>query len=125
MRVGHGWRLDAGLHTLCCKSKEKEFNTEDTEEAQRPLRRVEKNLIDFFLMAEISEGADVGDYEGNAKLIVGAHLAESKAAVLESDAAALAVVADLHELFLQGAIREVVADASGDVEPAASFAAVA
>src|SRR4029077_19505757 len=38
--------------------------------------------------------------------------------------AALAVLAYLHKLILQGAVGDVVADAGGDVETAAGFAAV-
>src|SRR5690348_6606329 len=76
-------------------------------------------------MAEIPEGADVGNDEGYPELIIGAYLAESKAAIFESEAAAFAIVADLHELALQGAVGDVVADASGDVEAATGFAAIA
>src|SRR5580692_6320300 len=69
-----------------------------------------RELEDFFLAAEITEGADVGDDEGGGEAIFGADLAEVDAAVLESEAAAVSVVADLHELALQGLVGEVVAD---------------
>ncbi len=76
-------------------------------------------------MAEVSEGANVGDDEGDAELVIGADLAEFDAAVFEGEATAFAVVTDLHELILQGAIGDVVADAGDDVETATRFAAVA
>src|SRR6266849_1884570 len=102
--------------------RKKEFNTEDAEEAQRAQRRESK---DFFLVPEVSEGTYVGDDEGDAELVVGADLAELDAAVFEGEAAAFTVVADLHELILQGAIGDVVADPGNDVETATRFAAVA
>src|SRR6267154_1135565 len=104
--------------------KEKESNTADTEWGREAAENREK-LEDFFLVAEVSEGADVGDDEGHAQLIVRAHLAQSDAAIFEGDAAAFAIVADLRELVLQGAVGDVVADSGGDVEAAARFAAVA
>src|SRR4029077_9442578 len=87
--------------------------------------RKRRRLEDFFLVAKVPEGSDVGDDESDAELIVGTHLAESNAAVLDGDAAAFAVVADLHELILQGAVGDVVADPGGDIKTAAGFAAVA
>src|SRR5690242_8098023 len=84
-----------------------------------------KGLENLFLMAEISEGADVGNDEGYAELIVGAHLAEGDTAIFERQAATFSVVADLHELVLQSAIRDVVADAGDGVEAATGFAAIA
>src|SRR6266849_7268597 len=87
--------------------KQKEFNTEGTEEAQSSQRRESK---DFFLVPEVSEGTDVGDDEGDAELVIGSDLAEFDAAVFEGQAAAFAVVADLHKLILQRAVGDVVAD---------------
>ena len=81
-------------------------------------------LKDFFLPAEVSEVADVGDDEGDAKLIVGADLAEFEAAVFEGESAAAAVVADLDELILQGVVGDVVAHTCGDVETLFCIAAV-
>src|SRR5258705_49338 len=52
-------------------------------------------------------------------------LAEFDAAIFEGEAAAFAVVTDLHKLILQGAIGDVVADAGDYVETATRFAAVA
>src|SRR6202790_945682 len=103
--------------------KRKEFNTEATEEAQRTEKTEESE--DFFLVAEISEGADISDDEGDAELIIGAHLAKLDTSIFESEAATFAVVADLHELILQRAIGDVVADAGGKVEAAPRFTAVA
>src|SRR5579859_187357 len=103
--------------------RESKANAETGE--RRGAQRKTGGLKDFFLVAEISEGADVGDDEGHAELIVGAHLAESDTAVFQSEAAALAVVAELHQLILQRAVGDVVADAGGDIEAAARFAAIA
>src|ERR1700686_1050231 len=58
-----------------------------------------QKLKDFFLAAEVAEGADVGDGEGDAELIFGADLAEGDAAVFEGETAAVSVVGDLHDLF--------------------------
>src|SRR4029077_1951318 len=60
-----------------------------------------------------------------AKLIFRAYLTQGDAPVFHGNAAAAAVVADLNQLILQGAVGEVVADAGGEVEAFASFAAVA
>jgi|SRR5580704_732305 hypothetical protein len=82
-------------------------------------------LKDFFLPAEVSEVADVGDDEGDFELVVGANLAKFEAAILEGEAAAAAVVADLDELILQGVVGDVVAHTRSDVEPLFCIAAVA
>jgi hypothetical protein len=63
-------------------------------------------LEDFFLAAEISEGAEVGDDEGGGETVFGADLAEVDAAVFEGEAAAVAVVADPDELALEGLVGE-------------------
>jgi hypothetical protein len=55
-------------------------------------------LEDFVLAAEVTEGADVGDDEGGGEAVFCADLAEVDAAVFESEAAAVAVVADLDEV---------------------------
>jgi hypothetical protein len=78
-----------------------------------------------FLTAEITEGADVGDDEGGGEAILGADLAEVDTAVFEGEAAAVAVVADLHELALQGLVGEVVADSGSEIEAFARQVAVA
>lgn len=80
---------------------------------QGALRR---ELEDVFLAAEISEGADVGDDEGGGEAVFGADLAEVDAAIFEGEAAAAAVVADLHELALQDLVGEIVADTGGEIE---------
>src|SRR5690348_10125086 len=82
-------------------------------------------LEDVFLAAKISEGADIGDDESRGKAILRADLAEIDAAVLESEAAAAAVVADLHELALQGLVGEIVAQARSEIETLASQASIA
>ena len=79
----------------------------------------------MFLAAEITEAADVGDDEGGGEAILGAHLAEVDTAVFEGEAAAVAVVADLHELALEGLIGEVVADSGSEIESLARQVAVA
>src|SRR5580693_5645096 len=50
-----------------------------TQRVQKTRRREE--LEDFFLAAEITEGADVGDDEGGGETIFGADLAEVDAAI--------------------------------------------
>src|SRR5580693_3062509 len=84
-----------------------------------------RELEDFFLAAEVTEGADVGDDEGGGEAVFCADLAEVDAAVFEGEAAAVAVVADLDELALEGLVGEVVADAGGEIEAFASEVAVA
>src|SRR5580704_11670801 len=99
----------------------KEFSTEVT--GSTGARRRE-GLKDFVLAAEIAEGADVGNDEGGGETIFCADLAEVDAAVLEGKAAAISVVADLHELALQGVVGEIVVYAGGEVESFARQVAV-
>src|SRR5579872_143121 len=91
----------------------KEFNTERTESTEDTEKRL---LEDFFLTAQVTETADVGDDEGCGKAILGAYCAEDDPAILECQAAAVSVVADLHQLALQGLVGEVVANAGGEIE---------
>src|SRR5258707_15399561 len=113
-----------GLQARRYKAKRRNLTQRGTGGGTEGAEKRGTELKDFFLVAKVSESADVGDYEGDAELIVGAHLAESKAAELESEAAAFAVVTDLHGLALQGAIGDVVADAAGDVGAGGGFVAV-
>src|SRR5207245_8582159 len=69
-----------------------------------------------FLAAQIAERSDVREDQGHAELVFRAHLAERDAAVFERDAAAAAVVADLHKLVLQGVLGQIVAVAAGGAE---------
>src|SRR6266571_586143 len=71
---------------------------------------------DFFLVAKIPEGADIGDDEGDSELILRAHLAEGDAAVFDGQAATGAAVAELRQLILQGVCGQVVTDACGRAE---------
>src|ERR1700722_17337003 len=100
----------------------KESNTEDQESTEARRRG---GLKDFVLAAEIAEGSDVGNDEGGGETIFCADLAEVNAAVLKSEATAVSVVADLHELALQGVVGEIVAYAGGEVESFARQVAVA
>src|SRR6266446_1534874 len=70
----------------------------------------------FFLVAKIPEGADIGDDEGDSELIFRAHLAEGDAAVFHGQAATSAVVAGLRQLILQSICGQVVTDARGRAE---------
>ncbi len=79
----------------------------------------------MFLAAEVTEGADVGDDEGNAELVFGANGAEGEAAILEGNAATPAVVAELGDLILEEAAAEVVAEAEGAIPAAAVELAIA
>src|SRR5208337_1405202 len=81
--------------------------------------------VDTLLAAEISEGAEVGEDQRDAKLIFVAHCAQVNAAIFDGQAATAAIVADLDELVLQSAAVNVVADASGNVEAFAGDVAVA
>jgi hypothetical protein len=85
----------------------------------------ERKLKNLFLAAEVAEGADVGDGEGDAELVFRAHLAEDDAAVFEREATAVSVVGDLHDLVLQGAVLKVVAYAASEIKTFAVKAAVA
>ena len=53
-----------------------------------------QELEGFFLAAEVTEGADVGDDEGGGEAVFGADLAEVDAAIFDGEAAAVAVVVD-------------------------------
>src|SRR5262249_24518591 len=80
---------------------------------------------DFFLAPEISEGADVSHDEGNAELIFCADVTEVDAAVLESQAAAAAVVIHLKNLGEKGRFGDVVVDAWGGFKAFAMECAIA
>jgi len=85
---------------------------------------VTEKLKNAFLASEVTESADVGEDESDAELIFGADGAEGEAAILEGDATAGAVVAELHELVLKEAAAEVVAKAEGGVPASAVELAV-
>src|SRR6267143_2177509 len=91
-------------------------------EGRRCSTQILKNL---FLAAKISEGAEIGNDQRRAELIIGANRAKSHAAIAQGDAAAAAVVADLDDLVLKRAVRNVVADPGGEVEAPASLGAIA
>src|SRR5260370_12197946 len=59
-------------------------------EGRRCSTQILKNL---FLAAEVSEGAEIGDDQRRAELILGAHCAKRHPAVGQGNAAAAAVVA--------------------------------
>jgi len=97
--------------------------TGDDQQKKRDTRR--QALEDAFLAAEITEGADVGNDEGGGKAVLCADLAEVDAAIFEGEAAAAAIVADLHELVLQGLVGEVVANPRSEIETPARQVSVA
>src|SRR5207302_8199955 len=86
---------------------------------QKPL------LEDFFLVTEIPEGADVGNDERQAELILRPHLPEIDASIFDSEATAAAVVTELSDLVLQRLVLEIVAQTCDEIEPLAGFASVA
>src|SRR5579859_6006238 len=99
---------------------------EGAEDAQQKKRETSrKALEDAFLAAEITEGADVGNDEGGGKAVLRADLAEVDAAIFEGEAAAAPVVADLHELVLQGLVGEVVANPGSEIKTSARQVSVA
>src|SRR5258708_722814 len=102
------------------------FRRERREE-RNGMRRTRKmtSLEDFFLAAQIAEGADIGDGKRDAELILSAYLAEGDAAVFEGEAAAVAVVSDLGDLVLKRGVLKIVADAAGEIKTFAVEAAVA
>ena len=75
----------------------------------------QRELINFILFVEVAEGADVGDYQGQAELIFIAQGAEGQARVFDGEAAAGTVVADLHEFVLHLVQAEIVAVAERGV----------
>src|SRR5882724_7793446 len=79
----------------------------------------------FLLVAEISEGADVGDNERDTELVLRAHLAEVDAPVFDGEAAAATVVTELRDLVLQRLVLEVVSDSGDQIKTLARFIAVA
>src|SRR5438477_1066701 len=68
------------------------------------------------LTPQIPKRPDIRDNKRHAKLIVRTHLSQRDPPVLQRQPAATPVVADLHQLVLQGAIRQVVADPGSEVE---------
>src|SRR5260370_23955351 len=80
------------------------------------LRALLENLL---LAPQISERSDVSNDQSDAELVLRADLPEGQAAILESDSAAGAVVADLHQLILQDPLLEVVAETKGGIPTAA------
>src|SRR5215469_3966052 len=80
-------------------------------------------LVEAFLFAEVTEGADVGEAEAKAELVFVADGAEGKAAVFEGDAAAVPVVGGLDSGVLQEAEVGVEAEARSATE--AAFVGVA
>ena len=76
-------------------------------------------------MAKIPESADISEDKRDAELIFSAHLAEVDPPVFDGQAAAIAVVAQLHNLILQSLVLEIVTDSGNKIEPLASFTAVA
>src|SRR5258705_3468752 len=75
-------------------------------------------------MAQIPESANISDDERDTELIFRANLSEVDAAVFDGQAAAVAVVTELHELGLQRFVLEVVADAGDEVKAFTWFTAV-
>src|SRR5467141_953393 len=81
-------------------------------------------LEQLFLPPQISERPDVGNDQGDAELVLRAHLPKGQAAILDRDSAAGAVVADLHQLILQVLLLNVVAHAKRGVPAPAVQVAV-
>src|ERR1700746_264048 len=80
-------------------------------------------LVEALLLAEVAEGADVGEAEAKAKLVFVADGAEGEAAVFEGGAAAVPVVGGLDSGVLQEAEIGVEAEARSATE--AAFVGVA
>src|SRR5579862_726620 len=59
--------------------------------------------VQLFLLADVSEGADVGQCKAEAELIFITHSAQREAAIFQADPAAIPVVAGLHGCVLQKA----------------------
>src|ERR1700676_957589 len=76
-------------------------------------------------MSEITEIAQIGQNEGHAKLVLGAHRGELDAAIFESQAAAATVIVYLDEFVLQGFREQIVTEAGGNVQACARDVAVA
>src|SRR5271154_3275842 len=82
-------------------------------------------LENLFLAAEITEITDIGDDKGYAELVFRVDAGDVQMAILDTEAAAAAVVSDLYDLAKQLVGVEIVADAGGQVEAFAIFRAVA
>jgi len=89
----------------------------DGDELRPYIRR--RQLEDFVLFVQVAEGADIGDYQGQAELVFVAQGAEGQASVLDREAAAGTVVADLHQFVLHLIQAEIVAVAERGVPSAA------
>ena len=75
-------------------------------------------LVEALLLAEVAEGADVGEAEAEAELVFVADGAEGEAAVFEGGAAAVPVVGGLDSGVLQEVEVGVEAEARGATETA-------
>src|SRR5438552_825683 len=80
-------------------------------------------LVEALLLAEVAEGADVGEAEAEAELVFVADGAEGEAAVFEGGAATVPVVGGLDSGVLQEVEVGVEAEARGATE--AEFVGVA
>src|SRR5262245_19424612 len=67
-------------------------------------------------MPQISKRPDIGDDERHAKLIVRSYLPQCDPPILQRQTTAISVVTHLHQLILQGIVRDVVADARREIE---------
>src|SRR5260370_204696 len=67
------------------------------------------------VMGEISEGGDGRDDKRKGELILLGHRAEVDGTVLEGQAAAAAIVTELHDLALQCLVLEVVAETGDEI----------
>jgi len=86
------------------------------QQAQRIGAKGEGNLEQFFVASEVAERPDIGDEKCHAELIFGAHVAQRYATVFERKTAAAAVVIDLHDLVLECAVGDVVAEAGDSIK---------
>src|SRR5579864_1673822 len=82
-------------------------------------------LIQAFLPPQISEGADVGQAEGEAEQILVTHIGDGVAAIFESYSAAIPVVGGLCSGELQRFCSRIEAEAAGGAESAVGKPAIA
>src|SRR6266446_9445492 len=82
-------------------------------------------LKKLFLMAQVSESADVRDNECETELVLCTYLSEVDAPILDGESAAAPVVTHLDDLVLQRLVFEIVAETGNRIKTSARFAAVA
>src|SRR5260370_32712839 len=87
-------------------------------------QHISSSLKKLFLMAQVSESADVRDNECETELVLCPYLSEVDAPILDGESAAAPVVTHLDDLVLQRLVFEIVAETGNQIKTSTRFAAV-